>query len=88
MLVELDDYDWHAVFGYAGEDGSSITGHALIESVPDDQSSTGFFTREDVMEVTGKSEGENDGAEWMIYGQLWDGRWFYIEAGCDYTGWG
>ena len=23
----------------------------------------------------------------MCYGQLNDGRWFYLEAGCDYTGW-
>lgn len=46
------------------------------------------YTREDVAELAGISEGENDGDHWVCYGRLHDGRWFYLNAWCDYTGWG
>ena len=45
-------------------------------------------TRADVVEVVGRDDGENDGAEWIGLFLLRDGRYLYIEAGCDYTGWG
>ena len=45
------------------------------------------FVREDVKTITGMAEGENDGASWIIYGKLKSGDWFYLCAGCDYTGW-
>ena len=45
------------------------------------------FGREDVKHIVAKDEGENEGPCWIICGRLNDGRWFYIEAGCDYTGW-
>lgn len=45
------------------------------------------FAREDVAEIHGIREGENDGASWIIYGRLHDKRWFALSAGCDYTGW-
>lgn len=32
-------------------------------------------------------EGENDGADWHWLVELADGRWAYINGGCDYTGW-
>lgn len=40
-----------------------------------------------MQELYGISEGENDGQPWMCYGLLKDGRYFYLEAWCDYTGW-
>ena len=45
------------------------------------------FQRPDVTGVVGMAEGENDGATWMGLFQLRDGRFAYVEAGCDYTGW-
>lgn len=45
------------------------------------------FTIDDVAKVHGSDDGENDGAEWVIWGQLRDKQWFYLHAGCDYTGW-
>jgi len=45
------------------------------------------FTQADVAELLGADEGENDGANWVVYGRLKDGRYFFISAGCDYTGW-
>lgn len=47
----------------------------------------GQFGTSDVEAILGLREGENDGANWLMYGQLKDGRYFYLSAGCDYTGW-
>lgn len=79
MLEILNDYDWDEVFKYA-----------TPAWVPESKASgvAAPFTRDDVAEVIGKDEGENDGAEWIMAGRLNDERWFFIAAGCDYTGWG
>lgn len=45
------------------------------------------FGIDDVAEIRNAAEGENDGDDWIIWGRLKDGRWFYLRAGCDYTGW-
>ncbi len=45
------------------------------------------FDIEDVKEVYGYDDGENDGENWIIYGQLNDERYFFLSAGCDFTGW-
>ena len=41
----------------------------------------------DIAEVGQAIEGENDGDDWIIWGRLKTGQWFYAWAGCDYTGW-
>lgn len=85
MLKELDDYSWKEAFGYAGEPGTEAHGDFRISgAVPGVDYDLSPFTREDVAEVAAMREGENDGPEWVIYGRLRDGRWFYLEAGCDY----
>lgn len=33
------------------------------------------------------SEGERDERSWIVYGRLYDGRWFIARGSCDYTGW-
>ena len=77
MLKELDTYDWEEAFKYTSpRDMSAFGCHNLL------------FAREDVLEIYGIIEGENDGDPWRLYGKLNDGRYFYLEAGCDYTGWG
>ena len=38
------------------------------------------FNIGDVSLVTASQEGENDGAEWVIIGQLSDGRWFTLAS--------
>jgi len=45
------------------------------------------FGVDDIEEVCGAIEGENDGDDWIIFGRLKSGNWFYLSAGCDYTGW-
>ncbi len=43
---------------------------------------------EDVDVVLWEQEGYNDGDEWAALCLLKDGRYGWVEAGCDYTGWG
>lgn len=62
----------------AGSAPRRVNGAACAEDV---------FGRADVEHVFDQSEGERDGAKWLIAGVLKDGRFFFIEAGCDYTGW-
>ncbi len=45
------------------------------------------FTLADVSEVIAAEPGENDGPSWLMAGRLKDGRFFFLDAGCDYTGW-
>jgi hypothetical protein len=46
------------------------------------------FSMEDIQDVLGQSDGENDERDWLMIGKLKDGRYFKLKAGCDYTGWG
>lgn len=75
----LNTYDWDEAFKYA---------HNPTCSQFATPCSAASFTREDVAELYGISEGENDGASWVCYGRLNDGRYFSLRASCDYTGWG
>ena len=91
------DYGWQEAFGYGGDTGASCvlfqcaeykdtlptsTPPNLIEDVPN------YPIRADIVKRVIKSkEGENDGDEWLIVGELWDGRFFSLRAWCDYTGW-
>lgn len=45
------------------------------------------FGVDDIATIAGAIEGENDGDDWIIWGQLKRGDWFFLKAGCDYTGW-
>lgn len=84
MLKELDNYDWAEVFGEGG--GGNCT--PIKPNIkPGDKTIADTFSREDVKKVYGQVEGENDGADWIVWGKLKDGRWFMARGGCDYTGW-
>jgi hypothetical protein len=87
MLKELDTYDWEEAFAYAS--GVSVSGDAQIpiSTINDDDVSVTPFTREDVKELIAHDLGENDEAEWIALMELKDGRFAYLRAGCDYTGW-
>ena len=92
MLKQLDNYDWWEAFKYAGEppEYPSLFDECSSpqSAFPGDEVSLARFTREDVVEIIGISEGENDGDDWVVCGRLRDGRWFSVRAWCDYTGWG
>jgi hypothetical protein len=71
-------YDWEEVFKYAQP----------TIAVPGSTVSTADFTREDVVEILGIANGDNDGPDWVGVFRLSDGRVGAVIAGCDYTGWG
>lgn len=50
--------------------------------------SSASFAWTDVREVLGSAEGDNDGPSWIAALLLKDGRYAFIRAWCDYTGWG
>lgn len=45
------------------------------------------FSIEDVEQVIAESTGCNDGDSWLSFGKLKDGRYYFLSAWCDYTGW-
>lgn len=75
-------HDWTEAFLVAMRDG--------IQAVDPDlgRVSTDAFLIRDVAECTGTASGENEGPNWLATGRLYDGRWFAVSSGCDYTGWG
>ncbi len=73
-----DDGNWSEVFKYGRP----------IRTLGDTQTSTVSFDLDDVVAILGSCDGYNDGPSWLAVGCLKDGRVFYIEASCDYTGWG
>ena len=85
MLAELDSYDWAEVFGEGS--GGNCTPIIPNRHVDDTTTPNHTFSREDVAEIYGQVEGENDGPSWVVYGRLKDGRYFVAEGSCDYTGW-
>ena len=90
MLAALEGYDWQKVFEYAGEldEGGDTDGEENIEAAkPTSAVSLKPFAWQDVLQVIGMYEGERDLDSWLVAGCLTDGRWFFLEAGCCYTGW-
>ena len=45
------------------------------------------FELHDVEEIIKDDAGANDEASWLAVGRLKDGRYFFLSAWCDYTGW-
>lgn len=76
----VDSYDWQEAFKFA---------HKPAHVIPERRSNTPEkpFGIGHVREVYHAVNGENDEADWVCLGQLRDGRWFVLNAGCDYTGW-
>jgi hypothetical protein len=42
---------------------------------------------EDVKDIIASEAGENDGSEWIGIFLLRNGKYLFLKAGCDYTGW-
>ncbi|HKY41343.1 MAG TPA: hypothetical protein VJN18_35665 [Polyangiaceae bacterium] len=85
-------YDWQAVFEYCGPvegDYSVCAGNeeASVSAALNSSAKADPFTRADVAEVLATSDGERDEAQWLGVFRLKDGRFAFVSAGCDYTGW-
>lgn len=75
MMEWKGDADWRAAFVFA----ENV--RVAKDCKPD------AFSIDDVATVLHKCEGENDGQSWIMAGILNDGRYFFLSAWCDYTGW-
>ncbi len=75
----LKDSDWVSAFEAAN--------HSIHACAATPHVSTTKFSPEDVMFVYFTEEGQNDGPEWMGVFLLNDGRFVFVAAGCDFTGW-
>ena len=87
-LPEINDGNWSETFGYA--DGTAILADEKDrpqKAAPHLDVSEAPFSICDVVEIIAMREGEHDESNWIAVGRLFDGRWFAIDAGCDYTGW-
>jgi len=73
----LESYDWESAFHEGNPPTAAVNFGGSIER----------FSREDVAEICHSEDGENDGPEWVMVCRLNDGRWVFLEAGCDCTGW-
>lgn len=71
-------YDWQQAFDFAAR-GAQVSAGSTC--------SAAGFDLSDVDVILAASEGENDAASWVCCGRLDDGRYFYVTAWCDYTGW-
>lgn len=76
--ARIDDDDWKEVFDYADKPMAVLQADVSCEG----------FTREDVAEIIAIEDGENDESEWIGVFRLNDGRFAFLTAGCDFTGWG
>ena len=85
---ELDDCNWKETFAYAGGPGGAEGSTPPKPTPPGNTTPAYPFTRHEVKRIIAKQDGDNDGPDWVAVGELWDGRFFVVRAGCDYTGWG
>lgn len=90
--ADLSGHDWLDVFKYAsGVPASSWSDDGDVPQVAGAMH-TGQtaepFSLGNVRFVIASVEGENDGLPWEAIVELHDGRFGFVEAGCDYTGWG
>jgi len=76
-LKEFHDYEWNEVFAFCDSNVNPIPGYT---------GDTKGFSMFDVAEVFAKDDGERDEANWLAAVKLRDGRFAFVSAGCDYTG--
>lgn len=72
------DYNWHCAIAEAMNNIAAVDGY-VGDVAP--------FAISDVAEVIAVADGENDGENWLGVFRLRDGRFAFVTAGCDYTGW-
>jgi len=84
-----EDYDWKQAFGYGGQPDTHAIYEGPCEPMPCEGSECSLepVLVENIVEVIQAIEGENDGADWIAVVRLKDGRYAFVQAGCDYTGW-
>lgn len=74
-------YNWDSAFQVAQRD-------RVEPAIPGDSVSLASFSTDDVESIIAMREGENDGDSWIGAFGLKDGRFVFVSAWCDYSGWG
>lgn len=87
LTIPMDDYDWREVFACSGDVEGVFNSADVRPAPPTSSVSIAPFGRTDVSRVFGMVDGERDESDWLVWGRLKDRRFFFIAAGCDYTGW-
>ncbi len=86
-----DDYDWKEAWAYGGKHEGTEAGNQggpVSPTVCEGGScSSEPLGASDIAEVIATSVGENDEREWVAVARLKDGRYAFVAAWCDYTGW-
>jgi len=86
--LEGDNYDWREALHAEEEQGRKCSKHTKFLALGPEKKPSDPFTWADVSSVIASSEGQHDERDWLAVGELDDGRFFFLQAGCDYTGWG
>lgn len=73
----FEDYNWSEAWSIAN----------FSKARNDSNVSTEVFEINDIEVIISSDEGCNDGDNWIMIGKVKDGRFFFLSAGCDYTGW-
>lgn len=80
------DYDWQQAWGFGDSTGYHAVG-SYAERCEGARCGDDPVGVANVAEVIAASEGENDASSWVAIARLDDGRFAFVDAGCDYTGW-
>ncbi len=72
-----ESYDWREAFDVSGVECCLGAGYVSKDHI----------SVTDVKNVIAADEGYNDGDSWVAIVETKDGRFAYVEAWCDYTGW-
>ena len=75
----IEGYNWVQAFEASNSSIEPVVGSGTV-SLKD-------FTIDNVVEVIATREGENDDHPWLAVVRLEDGRYVFLTAWCDYTGW-
>jgi len=87
----IDGYNWGEAFNYARDVRREVR---YVQDVRSEHLVEVLVRREDVAEVLGAEDGRfrparaNDEGAWIGLFKLRDGRYMFLTAWCDYTGWG
>lgn len=76
-MSELNGYNWEQAFSCCSPP----------EPLFGEKVGLADFTIMSVKEIIALDEGENDVEDWIGLFRLNDGRYVFISAGCDFTGW-
>jgi hypothetical protein len=86
---EIEGHDWGYAFQCVGpaEDDDTAYNSPSVSPALESTASADPFQRKDVVRVIAVRDGEHDERNWLGVFELLDGRFAFVSAGCDYTGW-